>query len=141
MAVAERGAVGGDGFYTGVDDGGGAVVVDGAAGEAAVRIVAAGSGSERDGFVLPVNHVVGDGVIPVHVAPDGGVGIVLEEHVVFAAPEDGAVGVIHPVFGGEEVELGAEGVGGEFCFESGVILGEEIFGVEGGEGGCGGGGF
>src|SRR5580704_9608335 len=126
MAVAERGAVGGDGFYTGVDAGGGA-------GEAAVRIVAAGSGSERDGFVLPVNHVVGDGVIPVHVAPDGGVGIVLEEHVVLTAPEDGAVGVVHPVFGGEEVELGAEGVGGAIVF-----VGEEIFGVEDGQGGCGG---
>ena len=77
----------------------------------------------------PVNHVVADGVIPVHVAPDGGVGIVLEEHVVFAAPEDGAVGVVHPVFGGEEVELGAEGVGGEICWRVG---GEEILWAEGG---------
>src|SRR5580704_16104953 len=137
MAVTECGAVGGDGFYTGIDDGGGAVVIDGAAGEAAVRVVAAGSWSERDGFVLPVNHVVADGVIPVHVAPDGGVGIVLKEHVVFAAPEDGAVGVIHPVFGGEKVELGVEGVGGEIGLEGGVILGEEIFGAEGGDRGCG----
>jgi hypothetical protein len=91
--------------------------------------------------MAPVNHVVADGVIPVHVAPDGGVGIVLEEHVVFAAPEDGAVGVVHPIFGGEEVELGAEGVGGEIGLEGGVILGEEIFGAEGGDRGCGSGGF
>src|SRR5579862_673512 len=125
VAVAESGAISGDGFNAGVDDGGGSVVVDGTAGEAAVGVVAVGSGSEGYRFVLPVNHVVADGVIPVHVAPNGGVGIVLEEHVVFAAPEDRAVGVVHPVFGGEEVELGAEGVGGEFFLER-VVFGEKI---------------
>ena len=138
MAVAECGAVGGDGFDAGIDDGGGAVVVDGAAGEAAVGVVAAGSGSERDWEMAPVNHVVADGVIPVHVAPDGGVGIVLEEHVVLAAPVDGAVGVVHPVLGGEEVELGAERIGGEF---GGECVAEEICGAECGESCCGGGGF
>jgi hypothetical protein len=52
----------------------------------------------------------------------------LEEHVVVAAPEDGAVGVVHPIFGGEEVELRAEGIGREIFFGGSV---EEIFGVKG----------
>jgi hypothetical protein len=139
MAIAKRGAIGGNGFDSGVNDGGGVVVVDGAAGETAVGIVAAGSRSERDWLVLPVNHVVAHGVIPVHVAPDGGVGIVLEEHVVFAAPKDGAIGVVHPVFGGEEMELGAKGVGGESVCVGERIGGEEIFWVENGQCGRGGG--
>ena len=52
----------------------------------------------------PVDHVRRDGVVPVHVSPDGGVRVVLVKHVVLAAPVDGAAGVVHPAAGGLEVE-------------------------------------
>ena len=97
------------------------MVVYGAAGEAAVGVVPAGSGSEGYWEMAPVNHVFAYCVGPVHVAPDCGVGVVLEKHVVEIFPIDGGVGVVHPVFGGEEVELRAEEIGGEFLLE---IVGE-----------------
>ena len=117
-------------------NGGRAVVDDGAAGEAAVGVGAAGGGRERDGEMRPVQHVGADGVGPVHVSPDGGVGVVLEKHVIAALEVERAVGIVHPVACGEEMELGAEGVGGELGL--GDEFGEgEIFG-ESGEGGGGG---
>lgn len=63
-----------------------------------------------------MNHVRAYGVGPVHVSPHSGVGIVLKEHVVVAAPVDGAVGVVHPVGGGEQVELGAKRIVGEILW-------------------------
>ncbi len=112
-AVGERGFGVWDGFDTGVEDGGGVVMEDGAAGEAAggvwgrSAIGAGGRGGEGYGEATPVNEVGRGGVGPVHVAPDGGVGVVLVEHVVLAAEEDGRAGIVHPVAFGEVVEAGA----------------------------------
>ena len=72
---------------------------EGGAGEAAVSVWTGGSWGEGEGEECPVEHVGGDGVVPAHVSPDGGEGVVLEEHVVVAVEVDGAVGVVHPVFG------------------------------------------
>src|ERR1700719_2089698 len=63
--------------------------------------------------MAPVNHVFADGVGPVHVAPDGRVGIVLIKHVVGVVPENWGVGIVHPIFWREQVELRAEWIGGE----------------------------
>ena len=84
FAVAQSGFGGRDALDSGVKNGGRAVVDDGAAGEAAVGVGAAGGGRERDGEMRPVKHVGADGVGPVHVSPDGGVGVVLEKHVIAA---------------------------------------------------------
>lgn len=107
---------------------------DGAAGEAAVGVRATGSGSEGDREMLPVEHVWADGVSPMHVPPDGGIGIVLEEHVVMAVEIDGAVGVVHPVAGRKKMELRAEGIVGELGW-GGRLVCEKIVrkSAEGGE--------
>ena len=120
-AIAKSGFSGRNGFDAGVEKCGDAVVDDGAAGEAAVGVWAAGSGSQRDGEMFPVDHVWADGMVPVHVTPNGGVGVVLKEHVVVAVPEDGAVGIVHPVAFGEEMELGTERVGGELGWGDGIV--------------------
>ena len=70
-------------------------------------------GGEGDGLMAPVDHVRRYGVAPVHVTPNSGVGIELIEEVIFALPEDRAVGVVHPVVGREEMEGGAMGVVGD----------------------------
>ena len=66
-------------------------------GEAAEGVGAVGRGGEGDGEVLPVEHVGADGVVPAHVSPGGGEGVVLKEHMVAAVVVDGAVGVVHPI--------------------------------------------
>ena len=124
VAVGERGFGWGDGLDAGIDDGRGSVVEDGGAGEAAVGVGTAGGGCEGDGKALPVNHVGAGGVGPVHVAPDGGVRVVLVEHVVLALPIDGTAWVVDPASGGQEVTGGALGVL-ERGF--GLRLGEGIF--------------
>lgn len=57
-----------------------------------------------------MNHVRTGGVSPVHVSPDGCVGVVLVEHVVLATIKDGGAGVVHPSAGGKEMIAGALGV-------------------------------
>ncbi len=109
-AVREGGLVVRDALDAGVDDGGDPVVEDGRPSEDAFGVGAAGRGGDSDRKALPADHVGRDGVGPVHVSPVGGVGVVLMEHVVLAAVEDGRAGVVHPVAGGEVVEGGAEGV-------------------------------
>ena len=104
-------------LHSGVDHCGLAVIEHGAAAEDAILIGPAGSGGERDGLVLPVNHVVAGGVRPVHVAPDGGLRVVLVEHVIAAAVENGTVGIVHPVVSGEKMILRAERIGGELTAE------------------------
>jgi hypothetical protein len=133
VAVGERGLGEGDGLDAGVDDGGGSVVEYAAAGEAALGVCAAGGGGEGDGEATPVDHIGTGGVGPVHVSPGGGVGVVLVEHVVLAAPVDGGAGVVHPAAGGEEVEAGALGIVGCGVVGSG---GKGVAG-EGGGGGEG----
>ena len=66
--------------------------------------------------LLPVGQVGADGVAPGHVAPGVAGRVVLEEQVVPALVVDQSVGVVHPVLGRGEVELGpvllvVEGVG------------------------------
>ena len=97
LAVNERGVAFGHGANSGVDGGAGVPVCDAAAGEYAVLIRASGSGCKCDRQVTPVDHVGRDGVSPMHVAPNGGSGIELVEHVVLAVPVDRAVGVVYPV--------------------------------------------
>ncbi len=119
VAVAEGGAVFENFFNACVENGGGAVVIYGAPGEAAIGVVPAGSGRERDRQVAPVNHVWAYGVGPVHVSPDGGTGVVLEEHMVVAIPIYRAIRVVHPVFGREEMELRTERVFGKLLLKLG----------------------
>jgi hypothetical protein len=69
----------------------------------------------------PVDQVWADGVVPVHVTPNSGVGVVLKEHVVVAVPEDGPVGIVHPVAFGEEMELGTKSVGSELGWGDGMV--------------------
>ena len=84
--------------------------------------------------MLPVNHVVAGGVGPVHVAPQGGLRVVLVEHVIAAAVENGTVGIVHPVVSGEKMILRAERVGGELAAELRILVSEPR--AEAGERGC-----
>ena len=52
---------------------------------------------------------------PVHVAPDGGLRIVLVKHVIAPAEKNRAVGIVHPVVRGKQVVLGAKGIGGQLA--------------------------
>src|SRR5258707_10269314 len=79
VTIAQRGEFGTNGFHSGVEKSCGAMVVDGAACEAAISIVPAGRGSERDRQMLPMNHVGANGVGPVHFPPNGGARGVLEK--------------------------------------------------------------
>ena len=76
---------------------------DGATGEDVSEAV----GRQGDREVLPVHEVAADGVAPVHGPPDGFLGVVLIEEVVLPVVIHHAVGVVHPVFGGREVDLRA----------------------------------
>src|SRR5215471_17045544 len=42
---------------------------------------------------------------PMHVAPNRGMRIVLEEHMILAFPEDRSIRIVHPVGGGHQVKL------------------------------------
>ena len=66
---------------------------------------------EGDGELLPVDEVGRDGVTPAHVAPLVADGVELEEEIVLAVEEDGAVGVVDPVGRRAEVELRLPGGG------------------------------
>ena len=67
--------------------------------------------------MLPVDHVEAGGVGPVHVAPDRGLRVVLVEHVIAAAIEDGTVRVVHPVASGKQMVLRTQRIRGEFSAE------------------------
>ena len=110
VAVAEGSLGEGDGLDAGVDDGRVSVEEEAAAGEASLSVGAVGGGGEGDGLAGPVDHVGTGGVGPVHVSPDGSVGVVLVEHVVLAAIVNGGAGIVHPAAGGEEMEAGAVGI-------------------------------
>src|SRR6266446_5959307 len=102
-AVAESRLFRGGGLHTCIENRRGAAIVHRASGETPIGVVPAGSRSKRNRQMAPVNHVLAHRVSPVHVAPDRGVWVVLEKHVVAALPIDRAVGIIHPVFGGEQM--------------------------------------
>ncbi len=119
VTIAQRGQLGSAFFHAGVDERCGAVIVDRASGEAAVSVIPARSRSESNWEMLPMNHVGADGVRPMHVAPDRGVRVVLEKHVVAAVPENGAVGIVHPILGGKQMKLRAKRIGGVAGLEVG----------------------
>ena len=60
---------------------------------------------DRERLLLPVHEVGAGGVAPAHVAPAGAVRVVLEEQVPRAVVVDQAVGVVHPVPLGREVQV------------------------------------
>lgn len=62
-----------------------------------------------------MNHVRADGVGPMHVSPNGSAGVVLKKHVVVTVPENGAVGIVHPVVRGKKMKLRPKGIGGQAC--------------------------
>ncbi len=127
VAVAECGLIGRHLAHAGVEQGRFAIGDDGGAGEAAILVGAAGSGGERDGLAAPADHIGRDGVRPVHVSPDGGVRVVLKEHVVAAAPEDRAAGIVHPAARRLQVVLRAHGI----CRLSGRLARRQIIGARG----------
>ncbi|OSM97719.1 hypothetical protein AU490_04695 [Lonsdalea populi] len=60
-----------------------AVIIHRAAGKAAVPVrLVPTAGKQRDGLVLPANHVLAGGVSPVHRSPFRLIGIMLIERVV-----------------------------------------------------------
>ena len=60
------------------------------------RIGRARSHRESDRIIAPMKHVVRDSVIPSHIAPDGGLRVVLKEHMVPTRKVNRAVWVVHP---------------------------------------------
>ena len=74
------------------------VIFDSAAGKtASLRVIIARfARRKRDRKKLPVNHVVTDGVPPVHAAPESAVRIMLVKNVVFSFEENKAIRIIHP---------------------------------------------
>ena len=88
----------------------------------------AGRRGNRNRKMFPVDHVVADRVSPVHVAPVRAVWVVLIEHVILAAPVDRTVGIVHPIRRGQQMVLGAAGIGGQLRWrrrrENGVENGE-----------------
>ena len=64
----------------------------------------------RNRKVLPMEHVVADGMAPTHVSPDVALGIVLIEEVVLALVKDESVGIVHEIFSGREVILRTPGL-------------------------------
>ncbi len=73
------------------------IVVDEAAGPAAIGVGTVRVGGERDRFVVPVDEVVADGVSPVDAVVVGASGVVLVEDVEPAIPLADAVRVVQPV--------------------------------------------
>ena len=74
-------------------------VHNGAAAENGAQIVR----SQGNAQVLPVHQILGNGVSPVHVAPEAAVRVVLEEKMPFSVLVHHAVGVVHPAPVGREV--------------------------------------
>lgn len=113
--VAQSGFASRNTLYARIQKSRGPIVIHSASGEATFGIVAARRGSESNGLMFPVDHVWTGGMRPVHISPDGGAWVVLEEHVVLALPIDGAIWIVHPIARRQEMKLGAEGIGGQFC--------------------------
>ena len=88
-----------------------------AAGEDAALIGRIRRRRDGDGQLLPVDEISAYGMPSVHIGVVGTIGIVLEEELVTTLPVDDAVGVVHPVGGGEEVILRAV----EVVFEAGMF--------------------
>ncbi len=86
-----------------VDDGRHTLIDDRTARPAAILIRPAGSGSERGGLVAPLHQIRTRRVVPVNVAPQRAVGIVLVEEVVDSLPLDETIRVVHPVLRGQEM--------------------------------------
>ena len=81
-----------------------AILLDRAAGEAAVLVLGLGR-EERDVVLLPAHEILAGHMAPADGAPGGRIGEMLVEEVVLALVVDEAVGVVHPAFGGMDVYL------------------------------------
>src|SRR2546427_3137118 len=112
-AVAQGGRFRRGGFDSSVDDACGTTIIDSTSCEASVCVSPAGRRRKCNWKMAPVNHVRTYCVRPVHVAPHSCIRVVLEKHVVHAVPENWAVGIVHPIFCGEQMELRAKGIGCE----------------------------
>jgi hypothetical protein len=67
-------------------------------------------GIKGDGQVFPLYQVSTHGMPPVHGAPDGAIGIILIEKMIFPFVVNHAVGIIHPHAVGCEMVKGAMGL-------------------------------
>ena len=79
------------------------LVIDHTAGKDATLIRRVGGRHNGDGQFLPMHQIVADRVTPMHVGVIRAIGIVLEKQVIPSLPVNDAVGVVHPVGGGQEV--------------------------------------
>ncbi len=122
-AVAQRSPLRCHRLHAGVKDGRDAVVLHGAAGEAAIRIIPSPCRRKRNRQMPPVNHVVAHRMRPMHIAPNRRVRVVLEKHVVVALPVDRAVRIVHPIFSRQEMKLGTQRISGKASAQSVFILG------------------
>ena len=74
-----------------------------AAGPTTVLVWPARGGCKRDRKVLPVHQIGTHSVPPMHALRKCPVGVVLIKHVVLTLPDDGPVGIVHPVCRGHQV--------------------------------------
>ena len=65
---------------------------------------------KRQRLMLPMNHVGAGRMVPVHVAPNGGMRVVLKEHVVLATIKARRARIIHPVRARQQVKLRTKGI-------------------------------
>jgi hypothetical protein len=68
-----------------------------------------------------------------HIAPNGGIGVVLKKHVVVAFPIDWTVGIVHPVGGGEQMKLRSKRIGSKRGVEIVEGFSSPAEGAHGGE--------
>src|ERR1700676_1620025 len=122
-AVAQRGfGLGCGGRHPRVDHSWFSMVEHSAPTENAVAVGSIRSRGYGDPFVLPVDHVEAGSMRPIHVAPDWSLRIVLMEHVISPAKEDGAVGIVHPIVGGKQMVLRTKRVRGELATQGGAVV-------------------
>src|SRR5207249_5251685 len=109
------------GKNAGVDQSWDAIVYKSRSGKAAVLVRAAGCRRQSHAQVLPMNQVFAARMPPVHISPICAVGIVLIKEVIRALPEQGSIGVIHPVGRRQEMVLRPLRVRGQLFLECVLI--------------------
>ena len=98
-----------------------AIVENCAAAKNSVSVRSGGRGIKGNRLLMPVNHIGTSGMSPIHIAPSCTLRIVLVEHVVDAAVENGSVRIVHPIARGHQVKLRATRVSGKFAAEGGAV--------------------
>ena len=79
------------------------LVIDHTAGKDATLIGRIRCRRNGDGQFLPMRQIVADGVAPMHIGVISAIGIVLKEQMISSLPVNDAVGIVHPVGGGQKV--------------------------------------